>query len=288
MDWRGHPAKSQAWYENRKAKAENDGLQHIFAQEVDRNYSAAVDGVIIPHEWVMAAIDAHVKLKIPDTGPWVSALDVADGGGDTNAQANRKGIVLRFLDEWGARDTAQTARRAVSNVEGIGPVELQYDCIGVGAGVKAEANNLADQNKLPKGVRLVPWNAGAGVQNPKGRVISGDRDSPFNEDFYSNLKAQGWWELRGRFYRIFRVITEGATYDPDTLISIDSGLPLLHKLVKELSQATASKGASMKLVVNKTPPGTKSPNLADAVVMDYWPIDLSLNSRKALFGTYGN
>jgi phage terminase large subunit len=62
MDWREHPAKDQAWYDARKRKAEDDGLQHVFAQEVDRNYFAAVEGVIIPAEYVASAIDAHLKL----------------------------------------------------------------------------------------------------------------------------------------------------------------------------------------------------------------------------------
>jgi hypothetical protein len=38
MDWRGHPAKDQRWYDDRKAKAESDGLLHVFAQEVDRDH----------------------------------------------------------------------------------------------------------------------------------------------------------------------------------------------------------------------------------------------------------
>jgi len=122
-------------------------------------------------------------------------------------------------------------------------------------------------------VHLVPWNAGAAVQYPKGRVIEGDKDSPLNEDFYANLKAQVWWELRNRFYRTWRARIEGAKYDLETLISIDSTLPKLRQLEKELSQATASRGARSKLVVDKTPEGTKSPNLADAVVMAYWPIE---------------
>lgn len=282
MDWREHPAKTQEWYDRRRAKAEADGLLHLFAQEVDRNYSAAVDGVIIPADWVKAAIDAHIALGIPDDGPWGFALDVADGGGDRNAQVGRKGIVLRFADEWGAPDTAATARRAAGHCEGRGPLEVQYDCIGVGSGVKAEANNLAADGSLPKGVRFVPWNAGAGVQNPKGRVIAGDKDSPLNEDFYANLKAQGWWELRLRFYRTFRAVREGAEFDRDMLISLDSKLPHLRQIEKELSQATASKGARMKLVVNKSPEGTRSPNLADAIVMAYWPIQGSTYDLGAL------
>jgi phage terminase large subunit len=43
-------------------------------------------------------------------------------------------------------------------------------------------------------------------------------------------------------------------------------------LQKELSQPTASKGTRMRLVIDKQPEGTRSPNLADAVVMAYWPV----------------
>ena len=34
-----------------------------------------------------------------------------------------------------------------------------------------------------------------------------------------------------------------------------------------------SKGTRMKLIIDKQPEGTRSPNLADAVVMAYWPVD---------------
>jgi hypothetical protein len=44
-------------------------------------------------------------------------------------------------------------------------------------------------------------------------------------------------------------------------------LPLLR--TKEQSQPTASKGTRMRLVIDKQPEGTRSPNLADAVVMAY-------------------
>lgn len=284
MDWRDHPAKNDAWYNARKEKAEREGLMHLFAQEVDRNYSASVEGTLIKQEWVNAAIDAHKKLGIKITGSWSSALDVADGGGDTNAQSQRQGILLRELDEWGARDPAQTARRAIANIAKRGDIELQYDCIGIGAGVKGEVNNLSDTGSLPRGIRLVAWNAGGKVLKPKGRVIPGDKKSMKNEDFYTNLKAQGWWELRGRFYRTWRAIEEGAVYDPDTLISLDSNLKLLRKLEKELCQVTASHGARLKLMIDKTPEGTKSPNLADAVMMDYWPLQSGYNLEKMING----
>jgi len=273
MDWRDHPMKTQAWHDEREAKARDDGLLHIFAQEVERNYSASVEGVIIPAEWVAASIDAHIKLGFDDSGMWAAALDVADEGLDTNALAKRKGVVLKSVEEWGERDTGKTTRRAVNAVSECGLVDLQYDSIGVGAGVKAESNRLVDEDLMPKNVWLTPWNAGAEVLHKDKFVIPGDKNSPLNGDFYGNLKAQGWWQLRQRFERTWRAVNDNTfTWEPEQLISLPSSLPLLRKIQKELSQATASTNTRMKLIVDKSPEGTRSPNLADAIMMCYWPL----------------
>src|ERR1700727_2911916 len=63
FDWRDHPGKSQEWYDGRRIKYADEGLLHLFAQEVDRDYASSVEGIIIPSKWVKAAIDAHKKLK---------------------------------------------------------------------------------------------------------------------------------------------------------------------------------------------------------------------------------
>lgn len=277
MGWRDHPAKTQEWYDARRAKAEADGLLHVFAQEVDRNYSASVEGLIIPADWVRAAIDAHKHLGFTDDGGWIGALDVADGGGDRNALAMRKGVILKSVEEWGERDTGATARRAVSSCGTVGIIDLQYDSIGVGAGIKAETNRLADENVLPVGVSLVPWNAGAAAlwpDDPIEPTTPGQPMAPLNKDFYGNLKAQGWWRLRRRFERTWRARHEpGFTWKPEDLISLPSDLPLLRQVEKELSQPTSRKDGRMRLIVDKTPEGTRSPNLADAIMMAFWPIE---------------
>ena len=285
MDWSDHPLKTQEWYEQRRSQAIEDGLLHIFEQEVNRNYAASVAGVVVPTEWVQSAIDAHLRLGFEEheNDDNYAGLDVADEGADRNAMSRRKGVVLRYLEEWGARDTGVTARKAVDTVQGLGRVSVQYDCIGVGAGVKAEINRLKeDEDTAPKlkGIGFVPWNAGAGVLNPEARVEPGDSKTPLNKDFYKNLKAQGWWQLRRRFEKTHRAIRKlegdkdqaNFTWDQDELISIDSTLPLLRTLQKELSQPTMGKSTRMQLLINKQPEGTRSPNLADAVVMCYWPV----------------
>lgn len=288
MDWRDHPAKSDEWYATRRKKAEDDGLLHIFAREVDRDYAAAVEGVIIPPLWVKSAIDAHIKLKLDTTGGWAAALDVADEGGDTNALAKRKSIVLKYLEEWGERDTGVTARRAVAACMGLGDIGLQYDCIGVGAGVKAETNRLIEEGIMSKKISLVPWNAADGVQDPKARVIPDDDQSPLNEDFYQNFSAQAGWALRRRFELTHRAVTDPSfTWNVEDLISIDSTLPLLRKLEKELSQPTVGQSANLKMLINKKPKGSKSPNLFDAVKMLYFPAK-PYEAPVASFGTYGS
>lgn len=281
LDWRDHPEKTEHWHKQREDTARDNGLLHVFAQEVDRDYAASVDGVIIPTAYVTAAIDAHVKLGFNDSGAWGAALDVADEGGDTNALAKRKGVILKSVEEWGERDTGITTRRAVKGCTDLGPIELQYDCIGIGSGVKAESNRLKDDNLMPKNIRLVPWNAGDEVQDKDkhmGMLANGypDRDTPLNGDFFTNFKAQAWWALRRRFETTYRAINEpGFTFKVEDLISLPSDLPLLQKLRKELSQATSSLGSRLKMVVDKAPEGAKSPNLADSVVMLYFPVRIS-------------
>ena len=276
FDWQDHPAKDKAWYDKRRAKAESEGLLHIFAQEVDRDYASAVDGVVIPNKWIKAAIDAHEKLGFPIEGPKVAALDVADEGADRHALARRTGPVLVHANDWARGDTGEVTRLAVAELGGF--TDLQYDCIGVGAGVKAEANRLSGLGQLPRGLEFVTWSASAAVLDPDGHLLTDehgfpDAESPKNRDFYQNLKAQAWWQLRMRFERTYKAVEHGEKYDPDTLISLPSTLPKLRQIEKELGQPTASRSAAtMKLVIDKTPPGTRSPNIADAIVMAFWPI----------------
>jgi len=283
MDWSDHPEKTPEWHAGRKKYFEGKGLPHVFAREIERDYAAAVEGVIIPQEWVVAAIDAHIKLDWQEDG-WVDAagLDVADTGQDTNAFTRRKGPILRQADEWAERDVGATTRRAIGHIKDysattpVTEMELQYDCIGIGASVKSEANRLIDDNLMPEFLTLVPWNAAATVLNPHKRLIQfpngeDDPESPKNKDVYANLKVQGWWELRMRFYRTFQAVTTGMIFDPVTLISLPSDLPLIRKIQKELSQAVAVKDTKLRLKIDKAPEGAKSPNLADSIVMNYWP-----------------
>lgn len=285
MDWSDHPGKTRKWYDTEKQRLADSGLPHVFAREIERNYAASAEGVVIPAEWVKAAVGAHRKLGIEPSGGWYAGLDVADShAGDRNAGSVRHGIVLIDLDIWGERDTGLTTRRIVVMADKHrqgSKIDIEYDAIGVGSGVKAESNRLEDAKLMPKGMRFISWYAGGAVINGGERVVPGDPQSPKNKDFFANLKAQAWWSLRRRFELTFRRLhEEGFSCPDDDLISIAEGLPHLQTLIKELSQVTSKYSQAMKLMIDKAPEGTKSPNAADSVVMNYFPImDSSLTTN---------
>ena len=275
FDWRDHPEKDQAWYDARKARAEREGLQHVFAQEVDRNYSAAVQNTVIQYEWLQSCIDAHLKipaLRVPPPNNWMAALDVADDGQDRNALALRQWIILRESTEWGERDPGVTTRNTVAGLRRFNGIKVQYDCIGIGSAVKSEFNRLIDSGAIRRNeFDLVAWDAGAAVVNGYERIIPGDDQSRLNRDFFGNMKAQAWWSFRTRVYKTWRALTTGEVYKPDELISFDSSNPLLHQLLKELAQPTIKAGNDLKMIIDKAPAGTRSPNLADAAIMAFFP-----------------
>lgn len=290
IDWSDHPAKTQEWYDQRKAKFVAEGMGHIFAQEVDRDYSSAISNTIIHLDWVNAAVDAHLKVPYlasiipPDV--WGAGLDIADDGEDRNALTLRQWIIVRSVEDWGERDAGVSTRRTHAAVRDKLPIKVQYDCIGLGAAVKAEYNRWVDEQLIdPKRLVFVPWNAGAKVKDPFERVIPDDDLSPLNRNMFGNFKAQAWWALRTRFYKTWRAVTEGVVYPVEELISLDSSIPLLQQLKKELIQPTKGESSSLQMIVNKKPNGTKSPNLADSLVQAMFPA--ADDAGTVVTGSYG-
>lgn len=291
FDWSDNPLKSREWYDQERSRFEREGLAHVFAQEVDRDYSGAVTGVIIPSKYVRACLDAHKKIEGMENGRWRASIDPADEGGDKHAAGAVKGVVLKMADHWGEGDTGQTTRRCVGWFRGLvtagGSLQIQYDAPGVGAGVKSEANRLrelpdSDPERLPKGMIFVPWNGGGhdgtSVLNPDDPVEPDDPETPTNSEMFANVKAQAWWALRRRCEKTYQVLEQGLYYPPDELFSIDTaalGPAVAAELQKQLSQPVRKQNlVSTKLTVDKKPPGTKSPNLADMTVMVMFPMPM--------------
>lgn len=266
--WRDDPRKDEEWYQ--KQVDELDPV--VLASEVDIDFAASVEGVLIPSAWVQAAIDSHIALGIHPTGLSFGALDVADEGKDQNAFVGAHGILVNFLEEWSGKgdDLFGTTERAFKLCDDNDYTLFRYDADGIGASVRGDARVLNEKRDGGKRLKVEPYRGSAAVDRPKAQDVKGR----FNEDYFSNLKAQCWWSLRTRFYRTYRAVRQGAAYEPDQIISLSSGLPtkLFTKLVGELSQPTFSLDGSGHVKIDKAPDGSKSPNIADGVVIRYAPV----------------
>lgn len=277
FDWRDDPRKSQAWYD-RKA-ADTDPV--TMAQEYDRNYSASVEGVLIPSAWVQASVGALEKLGLTPSGVKKAALDVADEGKDKNAFAARHGVALQYLDQWSGKgdDIFGTVEKSFGICDACDLESFDYDSDGLGVGVRGDARVINERRAGQdlRQVSVVAYRGSGEVVDPEKPVETatpegGDRSKArTNKDFFANRKAQAWWSMRVRFQRTFRWVTQGIPCDPDSIISLDPGLPELAALTTELSQPTYSINGAGKILVDKSPEGSKSPNLADAVTMCYAP-----------------
>ncbi len=273
MDWRDHPGKDQKWYDERKAKADSQGLAHVFAQEVDRDYAAAVEDIFIPAEFVRAAIDAHIKLGFESIGEKRAGLDVADEGSDKNALIAMHGQVITHIDQWAEGDTSETAKKAWNYSIDNTLDRLVYDSVGVGAGVKGKTKELSKLEQY-QGIRLSVegFSAGAGVVNPDKQFVEGKK----NKDMFKNVKAQTWWTLRERFHDTYKAVVEGKPIPHERLISIPSNLRLSTELVSELSRPKRESDEVGRIIVESKKKmakrGIKSPNLADSLIMCYAPI----------------
>lgn len=276
--WRDDPRKDDAWYE----KQCNELDPVTVAQEIDIDYQASVEGVLIPSAWVQASIDAHVKLGIIPSGAKIGSLDVADEGKDKNAFIGRNGVLVNYAESWSGKgsDIFQTVVKAVNISDELDCDFTIYDASGLGAGVRGDSA-IINIDRKKENLREIKFNAFVGAETPS------DPDKPFitdasgkkitNKDFFANLKAQSWWLLRKRFQYTYRAVVEGMDYDPDEIISLDGSMKEITRLASELSQPTYSKTTVGKIIVNKKPDGTMSPNLADGVCMSFAPL---ANSKK--------
>jgi phage terminase large subunit len=261
--WRDDPRKDDAWYE--KQKAELDPV--TVAQEIDIDYAASVEGILIPSAWVQSAVDAHIKLQIEPTGLRHGALDVADEGRDKNAFALGQGILVEHIEEWSGKgaDIFGTVQKAFALCDKHGLDRFKYDADGLGAGVRGDSRVIGEQRE-DEGRPLIyvdPFRGSEGVHNPE----SEDFEKRKNKDFFVNRKAQSWWGLRRRFQLTHRAVVEGTDFDPEDIISLSAQCGNLARLLSELSQPTYSINATGKIIVDKSPDGFRSPNLADAVMI---------------------
>ena len=244
--WRDDPRKNDAW---RDKKIEEVG-EIVFAQEYDIDYAASLPNIVIAYKNVMSAIN----LNIEESGDIVAGLDIADDGEDKNAIVIRKGSKVIFIDEWSGIDTAQTTMKALQYCEEYNAKYLNYDSIGVGAGVKGTLNMVGHDG--------IETNAISVAESP----THGEYGDKTKKDTFINLKAELWWLMRDRFINTYKY-TNGEPFNTDEIISIPNNSILTTELSQPLYFFNSNGKIQIESKKDMKKRGIKSPNIADALML---------------------
>lgn len=268
FDWRDDPRKDDAWYQKQKEEQSEETV----AQEIDRDPNASNTDAFIPAKWVVAAIDAHIKLGFEPSGVRVTGFDPADTG-DNKGIVNRYGSVITDAEEMTKGDITTALPWAFSHADSHRSDILLYDGDGMGAPVMkvALAGMAAERFKIQ------PY-YGSGEVRDKTKRISADRDSKTNGDTYANFRSQSATWLRDRFKATYDAVQKKdqgllVNANPDDLISISSQCKHLRQLQAELSRPRRVWTKNGKIQVESKKEmkarGVSSPGLFDAAVMAF-------------------
>lgn len=257
LTWRKNPWKNREWYEDKK----HDFDPVTIAQEIDIDYTASVENVVIPGAWVKAAIG----LELPESNIVEAGFDVAGGSekGET-VYSMRRGPVLKRLDGWPALDPTEGALRTADMADAHRVQVFKFDADGVGAGV--EGTIMRMERDFDFTILAIPGNA------TPSETKYDDNPSRTAKERFLNKRAENWWALRERFRKTYRFVEKGDTrYDSDELISIpDDGM-----LITQLSQPTWQLSGRGKIKIESKEDmrsrGIASPDRADSVVNCFAP-----------------
>lgn len=244
--WRDDPRKDDAWY----ARQCNTLEPHIRAQEVDIDYTASVEDICIPARWVQAAVGFVVEPS--EFG--IAGLDVG-GGGDKSVFIARFGPLVRKPVSWSDGDTTGTAFRAHELLREAKCHHLNFDSVGIGAGV---ASTLMRAGAPARGINT-------GESPTDARWLDGRTA----KEKFANLKAELWWKMRDRFQKTFEVRTGAAKHPPEELISLPDDPELARQLSLPRVVITATGKIAIESKETLARRGVRSPDFADALALTF-------------------
>ena len=251
FDWRDDPRKDAAWY----AEQVRTLGPVTVAQEIDRDFSASIEGIVIPAVWVRAA----VGLELPTGASVVAGLDVGEEGPDPSVLIARAGPVVLPPVSWGRCNTTETAWRARDEAVRLKVAAVAYDCGGVGAGVKGAW--MTAERALPFEVQAVQF-GGSPTEDwwP---------DHQTSKDKFLNLRAEMWWKLRARFERAYEHREKGVKHAAADMISIPNHPQLIMELSLPLAERTETGKIKLESKAKMRARGVRSPDFADALALAF-------------------
>ena len=270
INYTDNPFLSQTMLETIAAygRSNPDRFPHIYLGEPDTDDDLS----IIKRSWLDSCVDAHIKLGIDKSGAKRIGFDIADDGGDLNATVATEGVVTIQVDKWkGLEDKLlDSCSRTYRLAREMG-ADIDYDSIGVGAAAGAHFKALNENENA--NVVYRKFNAGGKVTNPDREYMPG----VLNKDQFENLKAQSWFAVSNRIRETHMAVTQGHEIDPSEVVSISSECQYIEALITELSTPHKDYSPSGKSKVESKKDlakrDVKSPNLADAFIMAYSPLE---------------
>lgn len=259
------------WYEDQK-EIINDPV--IIAQELDIDYSASIEGVCIPADWVDAAVDFDQWLKdtkglVLPSGIKGTGYDVAEKGKNLNVLVHRDGPRVYEVQAWNKVDSHVSAGKVIRACNARFIDRLNFDADGVGStmGTNLKSTFFGKRTFYTYGVR-----GGGKCSNkkwPNGFDHLGQVRYKLSKDKFENPRAENWWELRERFERTYQYKVEGVPHPLESLISIPN-IPILIEQLSSVLYETKDNGkikieGKKEMKVRNVP----SPDYADACVMAF-------------------
>lgn len=213
---------------------------------------------VMPRNWLEKAVDAHIGLDFGTRYRYMG-FDIADTGCDHNALCVRNGAVIEHVEQWDSQFIAEGVAHADLIAKQQNVIRVYFDATGVGAGAKGDFNRITDRT-----YKAHPF---IGASQPSGydhEYLQGIT----NGKYFRNLKAQAWWNLRLRLENTLRLL-DGEKIEPNNCLFISSAkIAKLEDYLSELSQASYEQEDG-KLMVDKSPDDSASPNMADATVLSF-------------------
>ena len=251
--WREDPRKDDHWYASQKQKYDSVTV----ASEIDIDYGASVEGIYIPNQWVLAA----VNFGLPATGEAIAALDVATTGNNQNVFGIRYGCKVTYLECWQGIDTTQSAYKVVEIMKSKEVRYLNFDADGVGAGVAGTLASIPGR----------PFNFLAlhGASPPSDRVWQGEGRT--SREKFHNARAEWWGILHERFKKTYDHVNGTAAHPLDELISIPDNPALIAQLSQPLRKFTNAGKILVESKEDMRKRGVESPDFADMLAYLFGP-----------------
>jgi hypothetical protein len=282
--------KVYPWYEEQKKRLDPVTL----AQEVDRDYSASIEGICIPAAWVRAAVglnlypDGYGKdVEGVERPPprVIVGFDVGGEGKDLSVLMPRRGPEVQSdIKSWHGILTTESAWRARDQLEKWEAILVNYDLDGIGEGIKGTWALMPEH--LTR-FRSNPINSGS---HPTDTIWPDNKSS---KEKFANFRAELWWRLRTRFERTYEYVTQGTQHRPEDMISIPNHPDLIAELSLPLVEHTDTGKVKIEAKKAMKARGVRSPNYADALAYAFAPdhgyqppasLPQSTENRGLLFG----